>query len=361
MDYKIRVFSQLDDELREIWYNFEKDSYHTCFNSMVWIENYISTYKDYRRQSQSQLRIFVVLLQNKPVCILPFEIIKKFKINVLQWACDIKSDFNAPIQKKNFKFEQKSFKNVWKQILDKIPEVDVIYLKKQINFFGVSNNPFIDFLKNSKEGNIQRINLPNTWKDYVNDILKKKFYQDLMRTKKLIKKYGKVEFVIAKNSEEKKYFLDILIKQKKKKLEKIDVNSLTERDLDFYKNFEIYENKQYLTQASAIKLNGEFIAMHWGVIGDKYYYYLLPSMKEEGVKKFQPGKLLLSLLIRRSISKKLKYFDFGLGEEPYKSKWSNNSLNIYNHIRLKRLKGIFFYLMLKIRQMIKHLKININK
>ncbi len=90
MDYKIRVFSQLDDELREIWYNFEKDSYHTCFNSMVWIENYISTYKDYRRQSQSQLRIFVVLFQNQPVCILPFEIIKKFEINVLQCACDIK-------------------------------------------------------------------------------------------------------------------------------------------------------------------------------------------------------------------------------------------------------------------------------
>ena len=51
---------------------------------------------------------------------------------ILGFKSDIKSDFNAPIQKKNFKFEQKSFKNVWKQILDKIPEVDVIYLKKQI-------------------------------------------------------------------------------------------------------------------------------------------------------------------------------------------------------------------------------------
>mgnify|MGYP001418404268 CR=1 FL=1 len=196
------------------------------------------------------------------------------------------------------------------------------------------------------------------WKEYTNKTLKKKFYNDLLRTKRLIKNNGKVEFIIAKNSEEKKKYLDILIKQKKIRFAKNDINSLGGKDMNFYKNFEKYENKQYTTQVSAIKLNGEFVAMHWGIVANNYYYYLLPSMKGGGVKRFSPGKLLLSLLIRWSISKKLKFFDFGLGEESYKKNWSNKTVNIYNHIKLNRLKGIPFYLMLQARQIIKLIKNN---
>ena len=79
-------------------------------------------------------------------------------------------------------------------------------------------------------------------------------------------------------------------------------------------------------------------------------------MKEDSVKHFSPGKLLLYLLIRWSISKKLKFFDFGLGEEIYKKKWSNKTVNTYNYIKIKNLKGVFFYMFLKFRQIIKYFK-----
>lgn len=286
MDYQIKLFLQLDEELKKNWLNLEKDSHHTCFNSLAWIENYISTFKE--TSEDFELRIFIIFFEDKPVCVFPFQIIKKFKTNILQWACDSRSDFNAPLQKKNFSFEKKSFKKVWKKILDMMPEIDVVNLRKQINFYETPNNPFVNFLKNSKEGVIHQIYLPNKWRDYVNQFLKKKFYFDLMRTKRLIKKHGKVKFTIAKNLEEKEKFIDILIKQKREKLSKININSLSEKDLNFYKNFERYKNKKYITQASAIQLDGEYIAMHWGIIDKNYYYYLLPSMKEEHVKRFSP-------------------------------------------------------------------------
>ena len=356
MNYQIKLFSQIDENVKKIWSNIESNSDHTCFNSLVWVENYISSYEKLR--NFSKLRLFIIFFKNEPVCIFPFEIIRKFKINLLQWACDLKSDFNAPVKKRNFSFEKETFKEIWNEILRMMPEVDIVYLKKQINFFDTNDNPFINFLKNSKEGTIQQILLPNKWKEYTSKTLKKKFYNDLLRTKRLIKNNGKVEFIIAKNSEEKKNFLDTLIQQKKAGLKKNNINFLGDKDINFYKNFEKYENKQYITQVSAIKLNGKFVAMHWGIVAKNYFYYLLPSMQEEGVKKFAPGKLLLSLLIRWSISKKLKFFDFGLGEESYKKNWSNKTVNIYNHIKLNRLKGIFFYMMLQARQIIKLIKNN---
>ena len=131
MDYQIKLFSQLDQELKNNWLNLEKESNYTCFNSLAWIENYIFSYKKLRENSK--LKIFIVFYKDEPVCIFPFEIVKKFKINILHWACDLKSDFNAPIQKKNFCFKKKTFQEVWNKILNMLPEVDLIYLKKQIN------------------------------------------------------------------------------------------------------------------------------------------------------------------------------------------------------------------------------------
>jgi len=356
MDYKIKLYSQLDEQLKKVWHNVEKNSHHTCFNSLAWIESYETSYQ--KDKSRSKLKIFIIFFKNEPICVLPFEVIKKFNTNVLQWACDLKSDFNAPVIKKNFNFQKKAFEEIWKKILKMIPEADLIYLKNQINFFEVLNNPFVNYLNNSKEGVVYQIQLPSKWSQYTDKILKRKFYMDLMRTKRLIKKHGKVEFVIAKSKKEKTIFLNKLIKQKSKKLEKAKKNSLNEEDLNFYKNLEMFENKQYITQVSGLKLNGEFIAMHWGVFNKQYYYYLLPSMKEDNVKQFSPGKLLLYLLIRWSISKKLKFFDFGLGEEIYKKKWSNKIVNTYNYIRIKKLKGVFFYLFLKCIQIIKYFKKN---
>ncbi len=358
MNYKIKLFSELNDELKNLWNNVEEDSYNTCFNSQAWLENYLLTYG---KKDSAKLKIFVLFLENKPICIFPFQIIKKFKTNILQWACDINSDFNSPVQKKNFIFTKSLFKEIWEKVTKMMPEIDVIYLKRQIDFLGNNSNPFIYYLKNYKEGIVQQIFLPDRWEKYTSTILKKKFYLDLMRTKKLLKKEGKVEFIVAKNYEEKISFIDVLINQKNISLKKINAKLFNKDDLNFYKNFEKNSSKKYQTQISAIKLDGEFIAMHWGMFDKVYYYYLLPSMKEDNLKKFSPGKLLLSMLIRLSISKKIKTFDFGLGEESYKSKWTNNSKNIYNYIKLNKIKGIPFYILLHTRQLIKYLKNITNK
>ena len=77
MNYHIKLFSELNEELKKTWLSIEKDSYHTCFNSLSWIENYISSYRG--SSNNSKLRIFVIFFQDEPVCIFPFEIIKKLK------------------------------------------------------------------------------------------------------------------------------------------------------------------------------------------------------------------------------------------------------------------------------------------
>jgi len=93
MNYKIKLFSELNDELKSLWNNVEEDSYNTCFNSQAWLENYLLTYG---KKDSEKLKIFVLFLENKPICIFPFKIINKFKTNILKWECVINLDFNSP-------------------------------------------------------------------------------------------------------------------------------------------------------------------------------------------------------------------------------------------------------------------------
>ena len=72
-------------------------------------------------------------------------------------------------------------------------------------------------------------------------------------------------------------------------------------------------------------------------------------MKEKNLSKFSPGRLLISLLIRWSISKKLKIFDFTLGDEAYKKDWSNDSNPLYNYIQLTSLRGFILYFLIKLK------------
>ena len=74
MDYKIKLYSQLDEQLKKTWHNVEKNSHHTCFNSLAWLESYTSSYQ--KDNSHPKLKIFIIFFKDEPVCVLPFEIVK---------------------------------------------------------------------------------------------------------------------------------------------------------------------------------------------------------------------------------------------------------------------------------------------
>ena len=134
-----------------------------------------------------------------------------------------------------------------------------------------------------------------------------------------------------------------------KKIEDI----LKSNDLEFYKEFEKEGVKDIKTHLSSLVLNNELIAIHWGVIYKKRFYYLLLSMQEGQLNKYSPGRLLISLLIRWSISKKLEVFDFTLGGESYKKSWSNKNSYLFNYVESKSLKGFNFFLLIKIKLFLK--------
>ena len=81
-------------------------------------------------------------------------------------------------------------------------------------------------------------------------------------------------------------------------------------------------------------------------------------MNLRDLSKYSPGRLLISLLIKWSISKKIDIFDFTLGDENYKKSWCNNESQLYNYLYLNSFKGFFLFILLKTKLIVKSLDHN---
>ena len=66
--------------------------------------------------------------------------------------------------------------------------------------------------------------------------------------------------------------------------------------------------------------------------------------------KFSPGTILLSSMIKSCCDEKqIKNFDFTIGSEIYKMKWSNDRNNLYSYLYYTNFKGFFYNLFLKLK------------
>ena len=352
MNYEIKIFSRLDIELKEHWENLEDSADCYCFQSYDWFANWLKIYRT--NNDKFSLNVVVVLSNSKPISIFPFEVEKKLNVKILKWAGGDKSDYFSPILSKNLSLNKEEFTYIWKEIIKKIKKIDLVYLNKQPEFIENKINPFVSFLKNHKDSNIYQISLPEKWEIYTKNILKKNFYIQNKRKKKLLKKEGKLKFKVEINSEKKAKLLEEFLIQKNKRLRSQGIKDFfNEKDLNFYKEFESKNLKKIKTHFSSLALNDELIAIHWGIIYNNRFYYLLLSMKEGNLSRYSPGRLLISLLIRWSISKKIKLFDFALGEEEYKKSWSNKTVSLYNFAKLNTFNGLLFYSAIKIKLILK--------
>jgi len=80
----------------------------------------------------------------------------------------------------------------------------------------------------------------------------------------------------------------------------------------------------------------------------------MPTLLTNNYNKYSPGKILISELIKWSITKKIKVFDFGLGEENYKKYWSNRTESLFRYFYTKNLKGLITLKIIKIYVFIKN-------
>lgn len=344
-NFKIKLFESFDNDLKNIWIDFEKDSYHFFFQKFEWQRLWFNQNHKYNKKIKCY--IIIVLRDDEVIMILPLSIQEKLNIKFLTWSGFPFSDYNSPLIKKDLKINQNDFDLIWKKVLtNNKNQFDCIIFENQPYKIEQEINPFQIYL-NSKANNF----FYGIKFDKLVSFNKKEINNSKYQKRKL-NNIGKLEFKIAKKKEEKKRVLNFLIKHKSYQYKKTKAWNLMKYDI--YRNFFILsnlklENSNYI---SYLTLDDKIIASHVGFIYKNRCYYLFPTYNEI-YKKFSPGKILLMEIIEDCKNKMVNYFDFTIGNENYKKKYSNNVESSFYYYKPLNLKSFFYILYLRIKMILK--------
>lgn len=338
-NYKIKIFNELDSEIENIWQDLEKQNRDkiTIFQSLNWQKKWIKTIGI---NTGLISIIFIEKMSDNSRLIIPMIIISKNFLNILEFTGYPFSDFNLPLGDKNFNSEdiKKIFETI---IVNKLlkKKIDVIKLINQPeNIIGSKNQTYyLNFLK---------IKESLSYKIQTNLILEKnilmkkenKFLkQDFNRIEKKIKN---LNFKICKSYDEKKRIINFISKKKSEQYKRSYTLDLFANK--YYKNFFDSFIESIDLNLSYIYTDDKVLAAHYGFIYENILYYIFP-VYDFSEKNLSPGNLLLYRLINNYLDK-INYFDFTVGNENYKKKWSNYSCKMSDNIKILTSRGFIYFL-----------------
>ena len=322
---QLKVHSLFPDQiLNEIIKN-EKDYLIEPFLDPTWINVW---WKNIGNKEYTNIKYFVFSKNDMPIMVIPIVDRTIFFLKIVEIAGGKVSDYLSPIFNKKYNFTDLDLKFIRSEIIKHYEKCDIIFFRKQKKYLN-NNNPLLCLAKPilgiHKSYNIQLNNFSENKKI-------KKILNDNRRQKKKLSNLGNVDFVIAKNVLEKEKILKSMIAQKEDRYKKTNVWNMFKSNN--YKNFYyelIKSDFNFLKlHVSAIKVDKSYISTHFGFFNYETFYYLMPSFDNVNFGSYSGGNILLENLINFTKSNFIQVFDFTIGNEGYKKKWTNETNDLFD-------------------------------
>jgi CelD/BcsL family acetyltransferase involved in cellulose biosynthesis len=334
MNTEIKIYKDINSELKNIWQHLEKKSCNHCFQSFSWLIYLISFFK--KKKINFLLQIVLIKKDDEVVAIFPFWIINQFGLKVLKWIGNNYSDYNGPIISKDFYYKKNDFLNDFDLIKKKLEKFDIIYFERQPSNVLQLENPFFFYLKNL-----------NTSKTYFIEAINKS-YNPKSSKKNLV-------FVHSNNILHYKRYINIILDLKLLKFNKKIILKKNNNDQrSFYNELTNIESDNLKIYLSLLEFENQELSYNFGILYKNYFYYLIPAYRDF-LKKISPGKLLLYKILDWCFKNNVNVLDFGQGEEDYKKRLTDkyNYIGYYNYIN--SYKGYLFFIIIFLKK-IKYFK-----
>ena len=327
----LHITTYFDEEIRNFWEKQEEIQNLNLFQSYIW--NY-KVLEYFYNDQKKQIQIFVLKEKNEVIAILPFFKKKQLGINILTLIGDGFTDYNSILLKKDITHDEKRINEIINKLKSYKNNFDIIYFKNQfknIDLYPI--NPFFKFFHFKKNKKNYGIKITGFWENYLKENNLIKFEKQINYGLRKLDLDTKKNFLIITDKLKKKKIILQTLKNKKKFSSLYTFEKLQK----FFLDDEIIKR----IHCSAIyDKNNELLASNIGILEKNKFIYYYPSYTlSKDKNKYSPGSILLYCLIKFSFDNGIKFFDFGIGNENYKKKWSNTIFDTYEHIYSHNLKG----------------------
>jgi CelD/BcsL family acetyltransferase involved in cellulose biosynthesis len=279
-----------------------------------------------------------------PVAFLPLGIHNHGHCRVLSFLDGGVSDYNVPIPASKFdQREEFSMDEIWPSIVSILPRFDVAVLQKVPKRI----NAFPNFLTNTRVhahiSNGHLAVLSGSWDQYIRGRPKTQFGQAATRRRlrRRLEERGSLHFAVATSREQCDVFFWAMVRQKRRKLlETRGFDSMARFGLlDFYRCVNEKMAGSRFLHVSALLLDDVVLATHWGYVTRDRFYYLLPGYEGGEWTRYGAGHILTEHLLKWSFANGIRIFDFGIGDEPYKAHWCDETVELVDFNCALTLRG----------------------
>ena len=350
---KVDIYKQFSPSLEQIWRRFEADCDHWVFQCYDWLAHWQREIGC--KQLLIQPLVLVVTDRDELVALFPFGIRSAAGIRILEFLGGGQADYNAPLIRPDHLLVDR-VRAIWSAVEKELPQHDVRSFVRLIADLNHSVNPWPAILCAVSISSAYSARLPSTITAF-DEKLSARSRADSKRQLKRLSSLGELKFYFAESDAEHRNIVEALITQKRRRYHETGVrDTLSSKETqNFYLGLSGQLGEKGRIQVSALSLNGEILATHWGAISGGRYYWLMPAYISGKWEKFSAGRLLLEHNMRWAIDHGVKVFDFTTGDEAYKKSWCDKYTFIYEHLDYFSMMGMIF---VRVQRIINHIKRN---
>ncbi|MGI9385207.1 MAG: GNAT family N-acetyltransferase, partial [Methyloligellaceae bacterium] len=171
------------------------------------------------------------------------------------------------------------------------------------------------------------------------------------RSERRLAQHGALRFRVAQTREERRRMLDSLVAQKSARFQQLGLPNFFDKPhiRAFYERLSesCDGHDAQSVFISALELDGACIAVNLGMTQGTSFHGMIVSMAGGAVDRFGPGRVLLRRSIEHLCREGFKEFDFGVGEDPYKDHWCDETVERPDVLVPLNAKGLVFVAALK--------------
>jgi CelD/BcsL family acetyltransferase involved in cellulose biosynthesis len=341
-----KLYHSFDTELEAIWRSCQEGFHHYVFQSYDWLVYWQSTVGE--NTLGIEPIIVVVSDSRHALALFPFGIRRTAGVRVLEFLGGTQNDYNSPLIHPAY-IERDMLESIWHVAEKKLPPHNVRSFSRLPDYLNNRINPWPAMLDARLTSAAYSASLPQTIAALEERVSARR-RADSKRQLKRLSALGKPKFFFAESDAEHCLIIETMIAQKRQRYRDTGVRDIFSAQViqDFYLNLSGKLGDTGRIHVSALSLNEEILATHWGVIYGDRYYWLMPSYAGGEWGKFSVGRLLLEQVMLWAIENGLKVFDFTTGDEEYKKVWCDRQLLIYDHVDYSSVRGMVFVYVLRL-------------
>jgi CelD/BcsL family acetyltransferase involved in cellulose biosynthesis len=287
----------------------------------------------------------------KPALLLPLGIEERNGVRMLRFLDGGVSDYNAPVVfPEAADWGPEAASALWSLLRRKLPPFDLAMLEKMPDAVGDLRNPLSGLATAPHAESCHVARLEGSWERFARGHIKKP--SDSRRRRRNLEKLGTLRFAVAANAAERADFVAAMMRMKRDKfIETKGYDVFTDPGFgDFYREATRRLGADGPVHLSALLLDDRILAAHWGYIADDRFYHLMPAHESGEWRSYAPGRLLNEWLLQWACESGLKDFDFGIGDEPYKSDYCDVNVPLRDAILPVNAKGRLAAAMLEVKR-----------